>query len=100
MTDRDRNIVEEYKMNNTEENWNSFMEKYPKDAEIAVESSTTGKYVAMLLRDNGFRIHLANPKALRVIFSSTKKTERMIQEILQNSCGWINFLNPIFPQRR
>lgn len=76
VTDGDGNIVEEYKMNNTEENWNSFMEKYPKDAEIAVESSTTGKYVAMLLRDNGFRIHLANPKALRIIFRSTKKTDR------------------------
>ncbi|MEM0133683.1 MAG: hypothetical protein QXU18_00430 [Thermoplasmatales archaeon] len=34
----------------------------PGETDIVVESSTTGKYVARLLRDNGFNIHLANPK--------------------------------------
>jgi len=42
-------------MDNSEENWNKFMKKYSKDdTEIAVESSTSGKYIAHLLRDNGF----------------------------------------------
>ena len=77
VTDKNGNIMEEYKMDNTEENWTAFMNKYPKDdTEIAVESSTTGKYVAHLLRDNGFNIHLANPKKLKITFSSNKKTDK------------------------
>ena len=32
VTDDDGNILEEYKMDNTEENWNKFMGKYPKDS--------------------------------------------------------------------
>jgi len=77
VTDSEGKIVEEYKMANTDENWTAFMEKYPKNhTEIAVESSTTGKYVAHLLRDNGFHIHLANPKQFKIIFKSNKKTDR------------------------
>ena len=76
VTDMDGKIVEEYRMDNTEKEWNVFMGKYSKDSDVVVESSTTGKYVARLLRDNGFRIHLANPKALKIIFRSTKKTDK------------------------
>ncbi len=76
VTDMDGKIVEEYKMDNSKENWDSFMKKYPKKSDIVVESSTTGKYVARLLRDNGFNIHLANPKALKIIFKSAKKTDK------------------------
>ncbi|MGP6238979.1 hypothetical protein ACNF40_01000 [Cuniculiplasma sp. SKW4] len=37
------------------------MMKYREDdRDIAVESSTSGKYVAHLLMDNGFHLHLAN----------------------------------------
>ncbi|MCL5790710.1 MAG: IS110 family transposase, partial [Candidatus Thermoplasmatota archaeon] len=51
VTDKVGTILAEYKMDNSEENWNKFMKKYSKDdAEIAVESSTSGKYVAHLLR--------------------------------------------------
>lgn len=46
MTDKDGKIVDECKMDNREENWAAFMKKYPEDKEIAVETSTTGKYVA------------------------------------------------------
>ena len=77
VTDSEGKIVEEYKMANTDENWTAFMEKYPENhTEIAVESSTTGKYVAHLLRDNGFHMHLANPKEFKIIFKSNKKTDR------------------------
>ena len=74
--DRDGKIAEEYKMANTEENWIEFMKKYPRDTDIVVESSTTGKYVARLLRDNCYKVHLANPRALKVIFKSNKKTDK------------------------
>ena len=83
VTDRDGTILEEYRMDNTEETWNRFMKKYSKDdTVIAVESSTTGKYVAHLLRDNGFDIHLANPKELKPIFRSNKKTDKNDARIL------------------
>lgn len=83
VTDRDGTILEEYRMDNTEETWNRFMKKYSKDdTVIAVESSTTGKYVAHLLRDNGFNIHLANPKELKPIFRSNKKTDKNDARIL------------------
>ena len=77
VTDDDGNIMEEYSMNNTDESWRSFMEKYREsNPKIAVESSTTGKYVARLLRDHGFEVHLANPKGLKIIYGSGKKTDR------------------------
>ncbi|MCL4345161.1 MAG: IS110 family transposase [Candidatus Thermoplasmatota archaeon] len=83
VTDKVGTILEEYKMDNSEENWNKFMKKYSKDdAEIAVESSTSGKYVAHLLRDNGFHLHLANPKELKPVFKSNKKTDKNDARIL------------------
>ena len=82
VTDNDGKIVEEYKMDNTEENWTAFMKKYAIDTEIAVETSTTGKYIAHMLRDNGFNIHLANSKELKLISSSKKKTDKNDARIL------------------
>ena len=45
----------------TKENWDKFMGTYPREIDIVMEYSATGKYVAKLLRYNGFHIHLANP---------------------------------------
>ena len=80
VTDDAGTIVEEYKMENTQENWNGFMNRYGRECtEIAVESSTSGKYVARLLRDSGFKIHLTNPKELKMIFrSNAYKNDAMI----------------------
>ncbi len=82
VTDNDGKIVEEYKMDNTEENWTAFMKKYPEDTKIAVETSTAGKYIAHMLRDNGFNLHLANSKELKLIFKSKKKTDKNDARIL------------------
>ena len=82
VTDKDGKIVEEYKMDNIEKNWTAFMKKYPEDTEIAVETSTTGKYVAHMLRDNRFHLHLANSKELKLIFKSKKKTDKNDARIL------------------
>jgi transposase len=83
VTDDAGTIVEEYKMENTQENWNGFMNRYGRECtEIAVEASTSGKYVARLLRDNGFKIHLANPNELKMIFRSNKKTDKNDARIL------------------
>ena len=82
VTDNDGKIVEEYKIDNTEENWADFMKKYTIDTEIAVETSTAGKYVAHLLRDHGLHVHLANSKELKLIWKSKKKTDKNDARIL------------------
>ena len=44
--------------------------------EIALEVSTSGKYVTRLLRDMGFSVHMADPSKLPVIYRSTKKNDK------------------------
>ena len=46
------------------------------EVEIALETSTSGKYAARLLRDNNFSVHLADPSKLALIFRSAKKNDR------------------------
>ena len=48
----DENIEEQYEMANSEDCWNEFKDRYLKQKpEIALEVSTSGKYVTGLLRD-------------------------------------------------
>ncbi len=44
--------------------------------DIATEMSTSGKYVARLLRDMGFSIHVGDPANLALIFKSSKKNDK------------------------
>ncbi len=60
--DKDGRIVEQYEMPNSNEEWTKFREKYIElKPEIAMEMSTSGKYVARVLRNIGFSIHIADP---------------------------------------
>ena len=73
----DGSIGEQYEIRNEEESWNEFKKRYLSvKPEIALEVSTTGKYVARLLRDYGFSIHLADPVKLALIFNTSKKNDR------------------------
>ena len=73
----DGNITEQYEMANSEDCWNEFRDRYLKQKpEIALEVSTSGKYVTRLLRDMGFSVHMADPSKLPVIYRSTKKNDR------------------------
>ena len=75
--ENDGTIGEQYEIANNEESWNAFRDRYfDLKPEIALEVSTTGKYVARLLRDMGFSIHLADPVKLALIFNTTKKNDR------------------------
>ena len=75
--EEDGKITEQYEMKNSEESWNKFVGKYLLEMpEIALEASTSGKYVARLLRDAGFSVHMADPKKLALIFKSSKKNDR------------------------
>ena len=44
--------------------------------EIALEVSTSGKYIARKLRDMGFLVHLADPSNLSLIFMTAKKNDK------------------------
>ena len=73
----DGNISEQYEIENKDESWNAFRDRYLEvRPEIALEVSTTGKYVARLLRDMGFHVHIADPVKLSLIFNTTKKNDR------------------------
>ena len=66
--EEDGSVIENYEIENSEEAWNKFVERYlSMKPEITMEQSTSGKYVARLLRDKGFSIHLADPVKLALI---------------------------------
>ena len=75
--EEDGTIRENYEIENSEESWNKFVERYlSTKPEIALEQSTSGKYVARLLRDKGFSVHIADPVKLALIYNSPKKSDK------------------------
>ena len=70
-------VLEQYEIKNDEISWNEFRERYISlKPEIALEVSTSGKYVARKLRDMGFSIHMADPVKLALIFNTAKKNDK------------------------
>ena len=70
-------VKERYEIVNCDESWQDLIHRYhANEVEIALETSTSGKYAARLLRDNGFSVHLADPSKLALIFNSVKKNDR------------------------
>ena len=60
----------------SEDCWDEFKNRYLKQKpEIALEVSTSGKYVTGLLRDMGHSVHMADPSKLLVIYRTTKKND-------------------------
>ena len=56
---------------------NAFKSRYlDLKPEIALEVSTSGKYIARKLRDMGFSVHLADPSKLSLIFMTAKKNNK------------------------
>ncbi|MCL5786078.1 MAG: transposase [Candidatus Thermoplasmatota archaeon] len=75
--------MKECDFSNTEEEWNAFMDRHGgTGARIVLEASTSGKYAARLLRGRGFDVHMANPRKMRAIYESYKKTDRNDARIL------------------
>ncbi|WMT45202.1 MAG: IS110 family transposase [Cuniculiplasma divulgatum] len=75
--DNEGNVNEQYDMGNSASSWEGFRARYAvADTEIALEVSTTGKYVARKLRDMGFHTHMADPSTLALIFRTAKKNDR------------------------
>ena len=75
--DDDGNIMEQYEIANTDDSWTEFGTRYLcMKPEIALEVSTTGKYIAGKLREMGFSVHPADPVKLALIFNTSKKNDR------------------------
>ncbi|MHB1812556.1 MAG: IS110 family RNA-guided transposase [Thermoplasmataceae archaeon] len=76
-TKEEGSINQQYEIANSEEAWNVFKNRYlQQNPEIAIEVSSSGKYVARLLRDMGFHVHMADPVKLALIFKSAKKNDK------------------------
>ena len=74
---KEGNVNEQYDMGNSASSWDGFRARYAAaDTEIALEVSTTGKYVARKLRDMGFHTHMADPSTLALIFRTARKNDR------------------------
>ena len=72
----DGNKSEQFEMANSDKCWNEFRIRYiDQKPRIALEVSSSGKYVTRLLRDMGFSVHMADPSKLPVIYKSTKKND-------------------------
>ncbi len=70
-------VKKQYEMANDEESWMEFRERYSSvKLEIALEVSSSGKYVARLLREMGFSVHMADPVKLALIFNTAKKNDK------------------------
>ena len=75
--DEEGNVCESYEIENTESALNAFRSRYLNlRPEIALEVSTSGKYMARKLRDIGFSVHLADPSKLSLIFNTVKKNDK------------------------
>ena len=75
--DDDGDIMEQYGIGNNINELEQFRSRYiDLNTEIALEVSTTGKYIAGKLRDMDFHVHLADPFKLSIIFKSSKKNDR------------------------
>lgn len=81
----DGSISEQYEIGNDRDAWITFRERYLSEKpKIALEVSSSGKYVTRLLIDMGFPVHMANPIELALIFKSAKKNDRGIHTNLQS----------------
>ncbi|MEM4090864.1 MAG: hypothetical protein QXQ46_09035 [Thermoplasmatales archaeon] len=68
----DGSVAENYEIENSEVALNVFTRRYSSTRpEIALEESTSGKYVASLLRDRGFSVHIADPARRALVFNTS-----------------------------
>ncbi len=75
--DNSGKITEQFEMKNSDNEWSNFRQKYHSlKPGIAIEMSSSGKYVSRLFRDMGFSVHIANPVKLALIFNTSKKNHR------------------------
>ena len=75
----DGKIGKQFRMLNDTSSWDEFRDHYLSlKPESSLEVSTSGKYIARMLRDMGFSIHMADPSRLSLIFILQWKMIRRI----------------------
>jgi transposase len=73
----DGSVLEQYGIENREQDWAMFRDRYlSQENQIGLEISTSGKYVAEMLINMGFQVHVMNPSKFPQIFQSVKKNDR------------------------
>ena len=83
--DDDGNIMEQYEIGNNINELEQFRSRYiDLNPEIALEVSTTGKYIARKLSDMGFHVHLADLSDYPSYSSLPRRMTRRIHTCLQN----------------
>lgn len=75
--EEDGSVLEQYGIENREQDWTRFRDRYlSQENQIGLEISTSGKYVAEMLINMGFQVHVMNPSKFPQIFQSVKKNDR------------------------
>ncbi|EQD77799.1 transposase IS1111A/IS1328/IS1533, partial [mine drainage metagenome] len=73
----DGGVDNQYGFANTEEEWIKFRDRYlSPENQVGLEISTSGKYVARMLVDMGFSVHVMNPSKFPQIYESVKKNDK------------------------
>ncbi|MHB1622178.1 MAG: IS110 family RNA-guided transposase [Cuniculiplasma sp.] len=73
----DGSAIKQYEFANTEEEWIKFRDLYlSPENQVGLEMSTSGKYVARMLVDMGFSVHVMDPSKFPQIYGSVKKNDR------------------------
>ncbi|MFW6173384.1 MAG: IS110 family transposase [Elusimicrobiota bacterium] len=79
--------IEQYEMENNSKNLKRFIRKTPKDAEIALESSTCSKPIYWMLKKKDLKVYMAAPGKIKLISQSKKKTDtndsRLLADLLR-----------------
>ena len=79
--------IEQYHIDNNTTALNKLIKNTPKDAEIAIESSTCSKPIYWMLKKNNMNIHMAAPGKIKLISQSKKKTDphdsRLLADLLR-----------------
>ena len=74
---KDQEVLFQEKCRTSKRALNKLAERIPKEAKVAVEASTSGKFVARVLIDAGLDVTVAHPAEVRRRMGSTKKTDTL-----------------------
>jgi hypothetical protein len=78
----DGSVLDQFGIANREQDWIKFKDRYlSQENQIGLEISRSGKYVAEMLINMGFQVHVMNPSKFPQIFQTVKKNDRDVMWI-------------------
>ncbi|MCK4347922.1 MAG: IS110 family transposase [Thermoplasmatales archaeon] len=85
--DKNGEQIDQYRIENNSTEIERFIQKTPRNAEIALESSTCSKPIYQQLKKHGMKVHMAAPGKISLISKSKKKTDpndsRLLADLLR-----------------